>query len=115
MPLLSIVPIEKLRNPVQLVLGLVLCYICISLLMQTKDDFRFIIPYVEFAKEVKGLKPCILDTSVVIDGRIADVVETRIFDGQGHHAQVRHRRTARALPTVPIGSGAAAAGAGWTS
>ena len=45
--------------------------------MQTKNDFRFIIPYVEFAKEVKGLKPCILDTSVIIDGRIADVVETR--------------------------------------
>ena len=73
---------DKLRDSIQLVLGLVLCYTCISLLMQTKDDFRFIIPYVEFAKEVKGLKPCILDTSVVIDGRIADVVETRIFDGQ---------------------------------
>ena len=50
--------------------------------MQTQHDFRFIIPYVEFAKEVKGLKPCILDTSVVIDGRIADVVETGVFDGQ---------------------------------
>lgn len=75
-------PLGRARDPVQLVLGLVLCYVCISLLMQTKDDFRFIIPYVEFAKEVKGLKPCVLDTSVVIDGRIADVVETRIFDGQ---------------------------------
>jgi uncharacterized protein YacL len=74
--------IDKVRNPVQLVLGMVLSYICISVLMQTKNDFRFIIPYVEFAKEVKGLKPCILDTSVVIDGRIADVVETRVFDGQ---------------------------------
>ena len=30
------------------------CYICISTLLQTKDDFRFIIPYVEFSKEVKG-------------------------------------------------------------
>ena len=50
--------------------------------MQTKNDFRFIIPYVEFAKEVKGRKPCILDTSVVIDGRIADVVETQVFDSQ---------------------------------
>ena len=59
-----------------LVLGMVLCYSCISLLMQTKDDFRFIIPYVEFSKEVKGQKPVVLDTSVVIDGRIADVVET---------------------------------------
>ncbi|HEY4760302.1 MAG TPA: PIN domain-containing protein [Thermoguttaceae bacterium] len=73
---------EKMRNPVQLVLGLVVCYICISLLMQTKNDFRFIIPYVEFAKEVKGLKPCILDTSVIIDGRIADVAETNVIDGK---------------------------------
>lgn len=66
----------------QLVLGMILCYLCVSLLIQTKDDFRFIIPYVEFSKEVKGLKPYILDTSVVIDGRIADVVETRVLDNQ---------------------------------
>ncbi|MCH2114591.1 MAG: PIN domain-containing protein [Pirellulales bacterium] len=64
------------------VLGMVLCYACISVLMQTKDDFRFIIPYVEFAKEIKGLKPYVLDTSVVIDGRLADVVETRVVDNQ---------------------------------
>ncbi len=67
---------------VRLVLGLVLCYACISLLIQTKDDFRFIIPYIEFAKEVKGLKPYVLDTSVVIDGRIADLVETNVLDNQ---------------------------------
>jgi uncharacterized protein YacL len=73
---------ESFRKPMQLVTGLVLCYVCISLLMQTKNDFRFIIPYVEFAKEVKGLKPSVLDTSVVIDGRIADVVETHVLDGQ---------------------------------
>ena len=63
-------------------LAMILCYSCISILLQTKDDFRFIIPYVEFAKEVKGLKPYVLDTSVVIDGRIADIVETRVFDNQ---------------------------------
>jgi uncharacterized protein YacL len=82
---LALVPltwINTVRSPVQSILGLVLCYICISMLMQTKDDFRFIIPYVEFAKEIKGLKPCVLDTSVVIDGRIADVIETRVFDGK---------------------------------
>ncbi len=73
---------SAVRHNVQLTLGLVFCYACISLLLQTKNDFRFIIPYVEFAKEVKRLKPCILDTSVVIDGRIADVVETGIFDSQ---------------------------------
>ena len=65
-----------------LVIGMVMCYTCISLLMQTKNDFRFIIPYVEFSKEVKGVRPCVLDTSVIIDGRIADVAETNIFDGK---------------------------------
>jgi uncharacterized protein YacL len=69
-------------NNLRLLMGMVLCYTCISLLIQTKDDFRFIIPYVEFAKEVKGLKPYVLDTSVVIDGRIADLVETGIIDSQ---------------------------------
>jgi uncharacterized protein YacL len=71
-----------MQGTIQLMLGLILCYTCVSLLIQTKDDFRFIIPYVEFSKEVKGLKPYILDTSVVIDGRIADVVETRVLDNQ---------------------------------
>jgi uncharacterized protein YacL len=66
----------------QLALATMICYMFISVLLQTKDDFRFIIPYVEFAKEVKGLKPYVLDTSVVIDGRIADVVETRVIDNQ---------------------------------
>jgi uncharacterized protein YacL len=76
-------PVFEVYLPtINLALGIVLCYVCISLLMQTRNDFRFIIPYVEFAKEVKGLKPFILDTSVVIDGRIADVVETKIFDSQ---------------------------------
>ena len=65
-----------------LVFGVVLCYTCISLIMQTKDDFRFIIPYVEFSKEVKGLKPYVLDTSVIIDGRVADVAETSVLDTQ---------------------------------
>lgn len=83
---IALTPLLAQDNPhkasIQLVLGVVLCYLCVSLLMQTKDDFRFVIPYIEFAREVKGLKPYILDTSVVIDGRIADVVETNILDNQ---------------------------------
>lgn len=62
--------------------GIALCYLCISLLWQTREDFRFVIPYVEFSKDVKGLKPYVLDTSVVIDGRIADIIDTGIIDNQ---------------------------------
>lgn len=80
-PIMPIEP-EWLPNWIQLAMATVLCYTCISVLLQTKNDFRFIIPYVEFAKEIKGLKPYVLDTSVVIDGRIADVVESRVIDNQ---------------------------------
>jgi len=84
---LALTPLMPERNAwfadwIQLALAAIVCYSCISILLQTKDDFRFIIPYVEFAKEVKGLKPYVLDTSVVIDGRIADIVETRVIDNQ---------------------------------
>jgi uncharacterized protein YacL len=74
--------IDKVKEAILLVLGMILCYGCISLLLQTKNDFRFVIPYVEFSKEVKGARPFVLDTSVVIDGRIADVVDTKILDAQ---------------------------------
>jgi uncharacterized protein YacL len=72
--------LQSVRTVSLLLFGLGSCYMCISVLWQTKDDFRFIIPYVEFAKESKGLKPYILDTSVVIDGRIADLIETGVID-----------------------------------
>jgi uncharacterized protein YacL len=70
------------RDAINVTLAAVFSYVCISLLMQTQHDFRFIIPYVEFAKEAKGRRPYILDTSVVIDGRIADVIEANVFDSQ---------------------------------
>ncbi len=72
----------KFSTAIQLLVAIGLCYVCMSVLLQTKDDFRFIIPYVEFSKEVKGNKPYLLDTSVVIDGRIADLVDTGVLDSQ---------------------------------
>jgi uncharacterized protein YacL len=65
---------------ISLVLTILCCYVCISTLLQTKDEFRFIIPYVEFSRQVKGAKPLVLDTSVIIDGRIADICDTRFLD-----------------------------------
>lgn len=58
------------------------CYIAISTLLQTRDDFRFLIPYVEFSRQIKGSKPLVLDTSVIIDGRIADLCDTRIVESK---------------------------------
>ncbi len=72
--------VKKLTLLLRCAVTVICCYISISTLLQTKDDFRFIIPYVEFSKQIKGGRPLILDTSVIIDGRIADLCDTRIVD-----------------------------------
>jgi uncharacterized protein YacL len=64
------------------VLGSVLCYLCTSLLIQTRDDFRFLIPYVEFARDVRGLRPNVLDSTAIVDGRIADLAEAGVFESR---------------------------------
>jgi len=65
---------------VKWITGICICYLVVSLVIRTKDDVRFIIPYVEFSRQIKGLRPLVLDTSVVIDGRIADIAQTKLFD-----------------------------------
>lgn len=73
---------DSFESGVTLMSLIVLPYLCISFLLQTKDDFRFVIPYVEFSRELKGGRPMILDSSALIDGRISDVVDTNIIDAQ---------------------------------
>ena len=64
----------------KVLMGIICCYYCVSFVLQTKDDIRFVIPYVEFAKQIKGTRPIILDTSVIIDGRIAEICDTGFID-----------------------------------
>ena len=62
--------------------GTVCCYLSISFVLQTRDDFRFIIPYVEFSRQQKGPRALLLDTSVLIDGRLVEIAATGILDIQ---------------------------------
>jgi len=66
----------------KVLLGVSAVFLCVSFVLQTKDDFRFVIPYVEFSKQTKGARPALLDTSVIIDGRIADIADTSILESQ---------------------------------
>jgi uncharacterized protein YacL len=67
---------------IDLGLGVCCCYLAISFILQTKDDFRFVIPYVEFSKQTKGARPILVDTSVLIDGRIVEIAQTGILESQ---------------------------------
>ncbi len=67
-------------NLAKVSVGLILCYIAVSVVMTTKDDFRLVIPYVEFSKQNRGVRPMLLDTSAIIDGRILDLSESGALD-----------------------------------
>ncbi len=57
-------------------------YIGIVLAMRSnKEDFSLIIPYVRFAPRNKADNLLLLDTSVIIDGRIADLIEANFLEG----------------------------------
>lgn len=71
---------RELRLIVLLSMTVVFCYLCVMVIYKTRDRFRFIIPYVEFQREEKGTRPIVIDTSAVIDGRLADLCETGLFD-----------------------------------
>jgi len=73
---------EALIEFVTLLVGFSVCYLSISFVLQTKDDFKFLIPYVEFARQTKGPRPILLDTSVLIDGRVMELAESRLFESQ---------------------------------
>jgi uncharacterized protein YacL len=57
-------------------------YIGIILAMRSnKEDFSLIIPYVRFRPQNQPDSLILLDTSVVIDGRVADLIEAHFLEG----------------------------------
>ena len=61
-------------------IAVVLSFLSVLTILHVKDDFKFVIPFVELKREGGGSKPMILDTSAIIDGRIADVIDTKVVD-----------------------------------
>ena len=73
---------ENVQWVIRLCLFLGFGYIGIILAMRSnKEDFSLIIPYVRFAPQSKPDNLLLLDTSVIIDGRIADLIETGFLEG----------------------------------
>ncbi|MBA2270890.1 MAG: twitching motility protein PilT [Verrucomicrobiota bacterium] len=52
-------------------------YLGMMLAMRSnRDEFSLIIPYVRFARETTQHEPLVIDTNIIIDGRIADLCAT---------------------------------------
>lgn len=73
---------EVTRGLVRMGLFIGFGYIGMIMAMRSnKEDFSLIIPYVRFSRENKPDNLLLLDTSVIIDGRIADLIDARFLEG----------------------------------
>ena len=68
---------EQTQWAIRLIVYATFAYLGMMLAMRSsRDEFSLIIPYVRFARETTQHEPLIVDTNVIIDGRIADLCGT---------------------------------------
>lgn len=51
-------------------------------ILRGQDEFNLLLPFVKLESKVPGEELILLDTSVIIDGRIADIAETHFLSGR---------------------------------
>ncbi|MFH0935436.1 MAG: TRAM domain-containing protein [Candidatus Omnitrophota bacterium] len=69
-------------STIRVTLTLVFCYLGMVLALRGKDEFNIIIPYVRLRRQDQSQDVVILDTSVIIDGRIIDILKARFLGGK---------------------------------
>jgi uncharacterized protein YacL len=73
---------ETLALVMQVIFTLIFSYFGMTLAIRGKDEFNFIIPYVKFTRQDSRDDITVVDTSVIIDGRIIDICETKFIGGR---------------------------------
>lgn len=73
---------KNLVYSLRVILTLIFCYLGMIMAMRGRDEFNIIVPYVKFSRQDQKDEMILLDTSVIIDGRIADVCKTGFLDGK---------------------------------
>lgn len=80
---LKLIPMDdKAFSALQIIFILVFCYLGMIIAMRGKDEFNLIIPYLKFQRQDQREDLILLDTSVIIDGRIADLCQTSFLEGR---------------------------------
>lgn len=66
---------------VKLVIVIVLAYMGMVFALRGREEFSLIIPYIKLQPQKRSSEAILLDSNVIIDGRIVDVLHTRFIDG----------------------------------
>jgi uncharacterized protein YacL len=67
---------------VKVTLTLLFCYLGMVIGLRGKDEFNIIIPYVRLRRQDQSEELTLLDTSVIIDGRIVDICKTKFLENK---------------------------------
>ena len=79
----SVAPIsEEALLLIRVTLTLIFCYLGMVIGLRGKDEFNIIIPYVRLRRQDQQEEVALLDTSVIIDGRITDIFKTKFLEGK---------------------------------
>lgn len=79
--LITFVPAEYYKRfiePVGPMISLFMCYVSVTIVFQTRDRLRLVVPYISFSNVGRKRGGLLLDTSVFIDGRIFDLCQTSL-------------------------------------
>lgn len=80
---LDIVPMApQIAQVSKAIITAIFCYFGMAIALRGRDEFNVIIPYVRFTRQDQREELILLDTSVVIDGRIADICQTKFIEGR---------------------------------
>ncbi|MFA5059641.1 MAG: PIN domain-containing protein [Candidatus Omnitrophota bacterium] len=81
--ILSLLPLGEFINSIlKVILTLVFSYLGAVMALRGKDEFNIIIPYVRFSRQDVKQDVLVLDTSSIIDGRIADIYKTKFLEAR---------------------------------
>lgn len=73
---------EGVASSLRVIITLIFCYLGMVIALRGKDEFNVVIPYVRFARQNQKTELVLLDTSIIIDGRIADISQTKFLEGR---------------------------------
>jgi uncharacterized protein YacL len=81
--LFTLFPLDQSMSEVTAyLLTLSFSYIGMAIALRGRDEFNLIIPYVKFRRQEQVADTVLLDTSAIIDGRIADIVKSSFLEAR---------------------------------
>ncbi|MCM8796589.1 MAG: PIN domain nuclease [Candidatus Omnitrophica bacterium] len=79
----SLAPMEQeILFRIRIILTLIFCYMGMLIGLRGKDEFNIIIPYVRLRRQGHSEDVTIVDTSVIVDGRIVDICKSKFISGK---------------------------------